>query len=59
MRRASYRHAIEWIAENDEPTATYEELGGLISVVLVADLFGVENWKVAADVERWRNRREA
>ena len=55
-KRPSYTGAVEWIARNDEPTARYEQLIDLISVVLVADLFGIEAAKVAADVERYRNK---
>jgi hypothetical protein len=51
MKRASYRTAVQWIADNDEPTITDPaEMDGLISVLLVADLFEVESSKVAADV---------
>ncbi len=51
MKRPGYREAIFWIAMNDEPgEGDYEVIAGLISVVLVADLFGVEAHKVAADV---------
>lgn len=56
MKRPTYADAVAWIAVNDEPQGTYEELGDQISVLLVADLFGVENWKVAADVEIYRNK---
>lgn len=56
MMRPRYAGAIKWIAVNDEPAARYEQLIDLISVVLVADLFGVEAAKVAADVERYRNK---
>lgn len=58
MKRASYRHAVQWIALNDDPeTGDNEEvIADQISVVLVADLFGVTCTKVAADVARERRR---
>lgn len=58
MRRASYRAAVRWIAENDAPgdDLTVEEYAGLVSVCLVADLFDVDQERVAADVVRCRER---
>lgn len=58
MRRASYRHAIDWIAQNDsagdsdamDPAA----VGYLVSSVLVADIFDVECERVGRDVVRRR-----
>lgn len=59
MSRASYKAAVEWIAFNDEAGVEYnqDDLSGLISVALVADLFGKEPMKVAGDVMdvRWAN----
>lgn len=59
MIRASYRAGVRWIAVNDEP-AEYdaEVVAALISVLLLADLFGVEPERVARDVLRERQRRE-
>ena len=59
MKRASYRHGIAWIAENDEPE-DFDEcvVARQISVVLVADLFDVDPDRVARDVVRFRKRRE-
>lgn len=60
MRRASYRAGVAWIAENDgsgDPDAVrvnVEEIRGLISVLLLADLFEVESLRVAEDVVRYR-----
>lgn len=49
--RAGYRRAIEWIAFNDETACMDADvMSGLISVVLVADLFGKDAMKVATDV---------
>ena len=60
VKRASYRFAIAWIAENDsaadgdsrDPVAVSE----LITAQLVADIFGVEPAKVGRDVVRYRER---
>lgn len=55
MKRPSYRAAVRWIADNDEPAEREAEtIAGLISVVLVADLFGVEPARVAGDVLKAR-----
>jgi hypothetical protein len=50
-----YTDAIEWIALNDEPTLDeVEEVAGLISVCLVADVWKKEPREVAAAVVRYR-----
>lgn len=58
MKRPSYKAAVQWIADNDEPTIrTMERLGeaaDLISVMLVADMWGTTASSVAADVIRKR-----
>jgi hypothetical protein len=60
MKRASYKHGIAWIAENDEPEDFDEDVvARQISVVLVADLFDVDPDRVACDVVKLRKRREA
>jgi hypothetical protein len=57
MKRASYRHAIELIALNDEPLEMdAEAMAGFASVVVVAEIFGVHQDRVARDVVRWRVR---
>lgn len=54
-RRPSYREAVIWIAENDEPASDdVAEMENLISVVLVAHLFGTPAHDVARDVIRYR-----
>jgi hypothetical protein len=62
MKRASYRHGIAWIAENDEPGDLDEcVVARQISffwVVLVADLFDVDLDHVASDVVRFKKRWE-
>jgi len=60
IKRASYKAAIAWVAENDsaadedslDPVAVSE----LITAQLVADLFGVPDEKVGRDVVRYRER---
>ena len=55
MTRPSYREAIRWIAENDEPLIRdTNEIAEFISVMLTADLFGVSPNRVAADVAKRR-----
>ncbi len=61
MKRASYREAVAWIAENDEDASWSEtsEIDGIstyISTLLVADLFGVEATRVATDIARYRRK---
>jgi hypothetical protein len=53
--RASYRFGVEWIALNDDPADNgLENVTGLISVCLLADLFGKSAEAVAHDVRRYR-----
>lgn len=58
MKRASYRQAVRWIAENDDPgddeADNVDAVAEMISVLLTADIFGVEPKRVAADVVRKR-----
>jgi len=55
VRRAAYRDGIAWIALNDEPDdVDLDRVSGYISTLLLADLFAVDNEKVAADVVRYR-----
>ncbi len=57
MKRASYREGVAWIGHNDEPDENDPEIvQGLISVLLLADLFGVEPEKVAKDVLAFRKK---
>jgi len=66
MRRASYKEAIAWIAQNDDPGSDllgrinldYELIEGQISVGLIADIFGVTTDKVARDVIKFRQKEE-
>lgn len=65
MNRPSYRAAVAWIANNDSPGDSpgdndpAEIIAGLVTVCLVADLFGVSNERVAADVIRYREKEHA
>lgn len=56
MKRASYRHAVEFIALNDEPTILdADAMTYYATVMLVADLFDVSTERVARNVVRYRN----
>lgn len=59
MKRASYKHGIELIALNDEPSVLdvddLEESAG-ISINLLADLFEVPLRKVCEDIVRLRRK---
>ena len=51
MKRKTYKTAVQWIADNDEPTQfDAYEVSGFISVQLVADLYGKDSFDVALDV---------
>lgn len=56
MKRPSYWAAVRWIADNDNPgdDEPSENIAGYMTVLLVADLFGVEADNVAIDV--WAQR---
>lgn len=56
MKRASYRAAIEWIAQNDSAgdQLSQEDCGALVTAVMVADLFQVDSERVGRDVYRQR-----
>lgn len=52
---ASYKKAVQWCAENDEPTSfREEEIVDLISTLLVADIFDKTPEKVALDILNYR-----
>ncbi len=53
---ARYRDAVQWIASNDDQDLGDPAEGGfLVSIQLIADLFGREAETVAADVRRRRD----
>lgn len=60
MKRASYREAIRWIAENDSSgdDLSEEECGELVTSVLVAEIFDVDSDKVGRDVFKAREKAE-
>ena len=58
QKRASYKAGIAWIAENDEPSLSdREEVSWLVSVTLMAELFGKDLDQVARDVIKYRMRK--
>jgi hypothetical protein len=60
MRRPSYRDAVAWIGENDDGgTVDPEVVHSYLTVGFVADMFGVDQEKVAADVVEYRQKKAA
>ena len=54
---ARYKDAVRWIAWNDETTEDCDEvLSSLVSVCLIADIWGKTTATVALDVLRVRER---
>lgn len=60
MKRASYKYGVQWIALNDDagaPDATNPRtVSHYITAKLLADLFGVTEERVGADVVAYRRR---
>jgi hypothetical protein len=59
MKRASYRDAVDWIAQNDsadEDSEVLEAVSSLVSTCLVADIFGVNREKVGSDIIKRRQK---
>lgn len=55
MKRPGYREAVAWIALNDEAACVdLEEVQFQISVLLIADIFGISEERVGIDVIRYR-----
>jgi hypothetical protein len=58
MKRASYRHAVAWVAENDsggdDDALDPVEVSHLVTATLVADLFNVTTLQVGDDIVRYR-----
>lgn len=54
---ASYRFGIKWIADNDDCDIGDEDIGYIISIMLVADMFGKTPEQVAKAVLRERKKR--
>lgn len=62
MKRASYREAVAWIANNDgngdDARLSVDEVKGLVSLLLIADIFDVPSVKVAMDVVSFRAKQD-
>lgn len=59
VKRASYRDAVDWIAQNDsadEDSEVLEAVSSLVSTCLVADIFEVNREKVASDIIKRRQK---
>ena len=53
MKRPSYRMAIQWLADNDDNEWLKDERPvASVATSLVADLFGVSDDRVTADLRR-------
>jgi hypothetical protein len=52
----SYHDAIEWIAENDDLDLGSERYGWNLTICLVADLVGMTDAAVAAEVQALRDK---
>jgi len=54
MKRPSYKHAIAWLANNDDCEWLADEpCYASVCASLVADLFGVDDARVVADLRRY------
>lgn len=56
MNRPGYREAVRWIAYNDDVDLGNEDQGWIVSICLVADLWGKPAAEVAKSVENERKR---
>lgn len=55
--RQGYRFGVSWIAMNDEPSCLdFDAISEMISVMLLADLFGKDPLQVAKDIIKFRTR---
>ena len=55
MKHPSYKNAIDYIAENDDPTVRdVDAMSGQISIQLVSELFGLDSHRVALDVVKYQ-----
>lgn len=50
MKRPGYREAIRWMVENDDTEWVNEDCGPSVTAALVADMFGVDDARVCADL---------
>jgi hypothetical protein len=51
---ATLREAVDWIANNDDEDIGNDDVGYLVSIYLVADLFDREPWEIAHGVRAER-----
>lgn len=60
MKRASYRHGIAWIAENESAGSADALIPGVVAYLvpslLLADLFDVKPERVGEDVVKYRQK---
>jgi hypothetical protein len=57
MKRPSYKHAIAWLAHNDDCEWLKDEPSyASVCACLVADLFGKDTAAVTADLRRYINK---
>lgn len=55
--RVGYRSAVAWIAGNDDEDLGNDDTGYILTVLLVADLWGKEPQKVAEDIVAYRSKK--
>lgn len=53
-----YRSAVQWIAGNDDEELGNDDTGYILTVCMVADLWGKEQAQVAADVLKLRGKED-
>lgn len=62
MKRASYREAVSWIALNDgngdDCRLDVEEVRGMTTTILIADIFDQDTREVAAAIVRFRKKED-
>jgi hypothetical protein len=62
VKHASYRHAVSWIAANDgsgdDDAKDETTVSGMVTVLLVADIFAVDAGEVAKAVVKYRTTNE-
>ncbi len=56
--RPTLRHAVQWIAFNDDCDIGDAEHGYIISICFAADMFGIDVERIAHAVRVWRSGKE-
>ena len=57
MKKPSYPISCKWIADNDDPDEMDESIVACqVSVLMVADIYGIEPLFVAKSVVSWREK---